>query len=488
MAVESLIIREGYSKNIQERLHQLEDLNRDLLGMVENSYDAMCIADGRGKILLLNPAFEKVMGFKNKEFIGKKIPNIVKEGLTDTAATVEVLKTGKEETVIINTITGKQVLSTGKPVYDKQGKIYRIYCNLRDVTDLNALGEQYEISQKLASKYLIELNELKKLQVSQKGFVTRNIKMRQILDFTYHIAQVDSPILILGESGVGKDVIARMLHDASPRNVTGEFVKINCGAIPDQLLESELFGYEPGAFTGARKEGKIGYFEVAHKGTLFLDEIGDLSKGLQVKLLSAIQDQKIYRIGGTTPKAIDVRIIAATNRDLDKMIKVKEFREDLYYRLSVIPITIPPLRDRREDIPFLLTHFLEYFNTKYKKTLQMDARTMDILNKYHWPGNVRELSNLVERLVLSIKNQMITAKTLPEKYTNSDPEKPPDHDPESLHPPETISLKEATEKYELKVINKIISESKNQIEAAFKLGISLSSLTRKIRKGKNSHY
>ncbi|MDZ7696315.1 MAG: sigma 54-interacting transcriptional regulator [Deltaproteobacteria bacterium] len=320
--------------------------------MMENSYDAMCIADGTGRILLLNPAFEKVMGFKNSEMIGRRIPDIVDEGLADTAATVKVLETGQEESVIINTIAGKQVLSTGRPVYDRDGNIFRIYCNLRDVTDLNHLRKQYHQSKKLASKYLKELNQLKKIQVMQSRFVTRNAKVRQIVSFAFRMAEVDSTVLILGESGVGKDLIARILHESSPRNEIGEFIKVNCGAIPEDLLESEIFGYEPGAFTGAKKEGKIGYFELAHKGSLFLDEIGDLPKNLQVKLLGAIQDHKITRVGGTKEKEVDVRIVAATNRDLEKMILKGEFREDLYYRLSVIPITIPSLRERKTIFPF----------------------------------------------------------------------------------------------------------------------------------------
>jgi PAS domain S-box-containing protein len=471
-------IKPGYPDKIRDRLKFLEELNQDLMGMIENSYDAMCIADGEGKILLLNPAFERVMGFKNMELMGRKIPEIVQEGLTDTAATIRVIETGKEETVLINTITGKQVLSTGRPVY-KNGKIQRIYCNLRDVTDLNHLREQFELSKKLVSKYLIELNELKKLQTSQKELVTRNIEMKQLVDFAYHMAQVDSPVLILGESGVGKDMIARILHEASPRSITGEFVKINCGAIPEPLLESELFGYEPGAFTGARKEGKIGYFEVANKGTLFLDEIGDLSKALQVKLLGVLQDQKVYRIGGTSPKEVDVRIIAATNRDLEKMIKEGLFREDLYYRLSVVPITIPALRSRKDDIPFLLVHFIKKFNQKYGKELHISNDVMDILSSYSWPGNVRELSNLVERLVLTTNESTVLPEHLPGKYlTGEENFRQIDFKVKN----KLLSLKEEVERFELRLVKQVLSDCAKQEEAACKLGISLASLTRRIKK------
>lgn len=468
-------------ESLLQRITYIEEMNRDLIGMVENSYDAMCIADGTGKILLLNPAFEKVMGFKNSEMLGRRIPDIVDEGLTDTAATVKVLETGQEASVIINTIAGKQVLSTGRPVYDRDGKISRIYCNLRDVTDLNHLREQYNLSQKLASKYLKELNELKKIHAMQSRFVTRNTKVRQIVGFVYQMAEVDSTVLILGESGVGKDLIAHTLHEASPRNETGGFVKINCGAIPEDLLESEIFGYEPGAFTGARKEGKIGYFELAHKGTLFLDEIGDLPKGLQVKLLGAIQDRKISRVGGTKEREVDVRIVTATNRDLEKMMLGGEFREDLYYRLSVIPITIPPLRDRKDDIPFLLVHYLEHFNEKYQKNFSLKKTTIEVLSDYDWPGNVRELANLIERLVLSVQETPIDPNDLPKKYRAAQS----DASPQPLNETKFGSLKEAVEKFELDLVHSALKETGSLEEASLRLGISLSTLVRKKRKSTN---
>jgi PAS domain S-box-containing protein len=465
-------------ESLLTRVRHLEEKNRDLMGMMENSYDAMCIVDGTGKILLLNPAFEKVMGFKNSEMIGRRIPDIVDEGLTDTAATVKVLETGQEESVIINTIAGKQVLSTGRPVYDRDGKIFRIYCNLRDVTDLNHLREQYHQSQRLASKYLKELNELKKIHVVQSRFVTRNTKVMQIVGFVYQMAEVDSTVLILGESGVGKDLIARTLHEASPRNETGEFVKVNCGAIPKDLLESEIFGYEPGAFTGAKKEGKIGYFELAHKGTLFLDEIGDLPKGLQVKLLGAIQDHKITRVGSTKEKEVDVRIVAATNRNLEKMMVMGEFREDLYYRLSVIPITIPPLKYRKDDIPFLLIHYLEYFNEKYSKNLSLQKSTIETLSDYSWPGNVRELANLIERLVLSVQKRPIGPNDLPNKYRAVHTGYPS----QSMPKKEFTTLKEAVEEFECELVRSTLKRASSLEEASIRLGISLSTLVRKKRK------
>ena len=291
------------------------------------------------------------------------------------------------------------------------------------------------------------------------------------------MAQADSTILILGESGVGKDLIARMIHDASPRNESGEFVKIECGAIPEQLLESELFGYEPGAFTGARKEGKVGYLEIANKGTFFLDEIGDLPKRLQVKLLGTIQDQQIRRVGGTEQTKIDVRIIAATNRDLEQMMLAGEFREDLYYRISVIPIIIPPLRERRDDIPFLLAHYLHHFNTKYDKDVSISNEVLDILSEYDWHGNVRELCNLVERVVLSAQKTLVTISALPEKYKRENVNVDVNVKEFSFS-----SLKDEVQRYELQLVKGVLSQDSSLEEAASRLKISISSLIRRKRR------
>lgn len=460
-------------QRLRSKVAELEELNRDYWGMIEHSYDAMSIVDREGRLLLVNPAFERVMGIKKSEAIGQKIHDLINKGITDASAALKVLETGKKETVVINTCAGRQVLSTGIPFYDHNGEIVRVYCNIRDVTELDRLRQKYEQSQRLASKYLFELLELKK----GKSFklVAYSKQFKQVLETAYRIAMVDSIVLILGESGVGKDLVARVIHEASPRSKTGPFLKINCAAIPAELLESELFGYEGGAFTGANKEGKAGYFEIADKGTLFLDEIGELPKKLQAKLLAVIQDQKVTRIGGVKEKEIDVRIIAATNRDLEEMVRRGEFREDLYYRLNVVPITIPPLRERKEDIPFLITYYTELFNQKYNLGVRFSEDAIEALCQYNWPGNVRELANLVERVIVTSQEPLIKPEHLPEKFVR------PQSSVEFM-PAGFKSLRDAVEKYELQLIEKILEACKNREEAANKLGISLSSLTRRVRK------
>lgn len=467
---------------LEQRIRELEERNNDLLAMIENSYDAMAIADGESRLLLLNPAFERIMGIKNADVIGRKIEELVKEGISDTGATIKVLETGKTQTVLINTIAGRQVLSTGMPVFDKDGRISKVYCNLRDITELNHLKEKHEQSQKLVSKYLLELHEARRMQKTPSAFVAHSKQMKQVIETAYRIARIDTTVLILGESGVGKDLVARLIHEASPRMDAGTFVKINCGAIPAELLESELFGYEAGAFTGARKDGKAGYFEIADKGTLFLDEIGDLPLRLQVKLLSVIQDQEVTRVGGTKPKKVDARIIAATNRDVEKMLKTGNFREDLYYRLNVVPVYIPSLRDRREEIPFLIKHYLNEFNNRYNLKVRLTQEVVERLSTYRWPGNVRELANLVEQLVVLANEDLVTLEHLPKRFVGSE-----QGDLDEMH--ELRSLDVALKELEIKLIKTALNKSQSNEEAAHKLGISLSTLARRLRQFKSdSHF
>jgi transcriptional regulator with PAS, ATPase and Fis domain len=286
-------------------------------------------------------------------------------------------------------------------------------------------------------------------------------------------------VLILGESGVGKDLVARIIHEASSRKETGVFVKINCGAIPAELLESELFGYKGGAFTGASKEGKAGYFEIADRGTLFLDEIGDLPLRLQVKLLAVIQDQEITRVGDVHSKKVDVRIIAATNQDLESMVQKGKFREDLFYRLNVVPVFIPPLRERKEEIPFLFAHFLSEYNKKYKTHMRLSKEAVDILSVYRWPGNVRELANLIEHLIIVANEPVLKPEHLPNKYVSDTEElKNVSNDSPRL-------LREEIEAFEKALIKKTLARCRTNEEAAHRLGISLSTLTRRLRQVKN---
>jgi PAS domain S-box-containing protein len=473
----SVIKEIGANVLVYDTGKDLDSFDGDLLGLIENSYDALCVADGNSRIVLLNRAFEKVMGLPVNEMMGQRILDIVEAGLTDTAATVKVLQSGREETVIINTSAGRQVISTGVPVYDSDHRINRVFCNLRNVADLLRYAEDF--GQHEQSHHLSGVNDFRNRQAIRVRIATRDETMKQLVELAFRLAQVDSSVLLTGESGVGKDLLAKLLHDASPRARTGDLVVVNCGAIPDSLIESELFGYEPGAFTGASKNGKTGFIEAAEHGTLFLDEIGDLPLGLQAKLLSVLQERSITRLGGTRPKRVDVRIVAATNRDLDTMVEEGKFRSDLYYRLNVVPIRIPPLRERRDDVPFLLQHFLRSFSQKNSLRMAFSPQALEALCEYRWPGNVRELMNLVEYLVVTSCDPLIQLEHLPKKCLVRGREPIKNH----LDVP---SLKAAVDRFESDLVEWAVRRSSTREEAAHKLGISLSSLNRKLRRGRES--
>jgi len=300
--------------------------------------------------------------------------------------------------------------------------------------------------------------------------------MRNLLETVIRLAEVNSTILITGESGTGKELIAETIHNNSARK-NGPFVKVNCGAIPESLLESELFGYESGAFTGARKEGKLGYCELASGGTIFLDEISELPLSLQAKLLRFLQNKEIIRIGGRNPFKVDVRIIAATNRNLLEMVRKREFREDVYYRLNVVPINIPPLRERKEDIPNLVVHFMQLFNNKYRLAKRIDPGVIDILMRHDWPGNIRELENLIERLVVTTANNIITADDLPSYLSNM----VSDNSSEVLVS-SIIPMRKAVESVEKQLLKMAYAQYTTTRQMARELEVAASTIVRKAAK------
>ena len=451
----------------------MDQVDRDIFGLIENSHDALCVADGNSRIILLNRAFEKVMGLSVQEMVGKTILGIVEAGITDTAATVQVLKSHKEETVIINTSTGKQVLSTGVPVYDNEKRIHRIFSNLRSVADLIRHGE--ESGSVAPYPHARGLNGLRLKKPDGTGIVTRNELMKRLIELTLRLAQVDSSVLITGETGVGKDLFARLLHEASSRSSTGKFITVNCGAIPENLMESELFGYEPGAFTGADRKGKPGLIELAEHGTLFLDEIGDLPFNLQSKLLLVLQDRIVTRVGSTRSRKVNVRIVAATNKDLEKMVTEGNFRADLFYRLNVVPIMIPPLRERKNDIPLLLKHFSCSLGPAGSSCVTFSEEVIETLGKYSWPGNVRELMNLVEYLIVASPRPTIHVDHIPRKYLPSGVKTSKDYS-------DWPSLKTAVEQFETDLVEWAVQRCNTREEAAHRLGISLSSLNRRLKR------
>jgi PAS domain S-box-containing protein len=396
---------------LSHQLDTVKEINRNLDAVIESVDDGIVVGDSSGIILLANNAYQRMTGITEGEFVGHHVRELLKHGYMNKSVT-EMVVERKSRVNVVDIRSGKELLMTGRPLLDENGEVVRVVTVVRDITELTELKKKLEQVEVAKDRYLNELEQLR----SQQGFkklITKNPNMQRKIELAYHVARVDSTVLILGESGVGKELIAQLIHRSSNRSKK-PFIKINCGAIPLNLLESEFFGYEPGSFTGALREGKKGLFEMAEGGTLFLDEVGELPLELQVKVLRAIQDKEIMRIGGNKSISLDVRIIAATNRDLEEMVRNKTFREDLYYRLNVVPIMISPLRERKEDILPMVAEFLARFNTSYGYQKWIHPDVMELFWEYDWPGNIRELENTIERMVVTCKDDCITLEALSE--------------------------------------------------------------------------
>ncbi|WP_028581088.1 sigma 54-interacting transcriptional regulator [Desulfogranum japonicum] len=455
-----------------DELSHARDVSKELSAIIESSFDGIYVTDGRSRTLRVNRAYERITGIKSNEVVGKTMTDLVEGGMYNESATLRVLREKHPVTIVQNIMkTGKTIVATGNPVFDEQGNIFRVVTNVRDVTELNRLQEQIEKMEQLQSRYEMELQQLRKNSKDHKRFVLKSKKMKEIYALALKLAKVDSTILIQGDSGVGKEVFCEIIHSNGVRQKK-PFIKISCAAIPENLLESELFGYAPGSFTGASKEGRAGIFEVAHGGTIFLDEIGEMPMSLQVKLLRVLQEREIVRIGGSKPIKVDTRIVAATNRDLEEMVKNKDFRKDLFFRLNVVPVMIPPLRERKEAISHFIFFFLEKHNKKYGFSRQITPEAVDAMIEYDWPGNVRELENLIERLVVMSQGEIITADDLPSKIRSV----------QVLHngiSREDKPLKAALAEFEYQLLSAALEKYGSSRKAAMVLGINQSTVVRK---------
>ncbi|WP_419865724.1 sigma-54 interaction domain-containing protein [Bacillus dakarensis] len=460
---------------LKQQVKELDKSIRQLDAIIESSYDGIYITDAEGNTLKTNSAIERLTGIPKEYYIGKNMDDLIKRGILQESVTKKVLETRQAVTVVQENFNGKETLLTGNPILNEQDEIEIIVTNIRDLSELNQLNLQLKKAEKLNEKYKEELKRLKATANQDKNIILKNEKMIKIYEMIERIADFDTTILVLGESGVGKDVLVRHFYQNSPRSKNGQLVKVNCGAIPKDLLESELFGYEGGAFSGANRSGKAGMFELAENGILFLDEIGELSLELQVKLLRAIQEKEFMRVGGTKLKKVDTQLIAATNRDLKEMVRKGLFREDLYYRLNVVPISVPPLRERQDDILPLIHHFLEQYSQKYHLSKEFDYELNQYFYYYNWPGNIRELSNLIERLILTVPHELITVDDLPDEYKN--------HSAINLvSSNKELSLKEVVDMAEKLAIEKAFHECKSTYEIAEKLKTSQPTIVRKLKK------
>ncbi len=448
-----------------------------LAAIMECAFDGMYITDGNGVFLEVNQSIERVTGLKREELIGTRAPDLVTRGLLDKSVTATVLRT-KMRTTILQTIKGpipKECMVTSSPVLDSQGTIRYIVANLRDMTELVKLRDECARSRELVREYG---KQIAKLSETWGGVLSHSPNMERLMDEATQVARTAATVLLEGESGTGKELLARFIHFASLR-AESPFVAINCGAVPENLMEAELFGYEKGAFTGASPEGKIGLLHAGSGGTVFLDEVESCPLSLQGKLLRALEDAEAIPVGGVKPKPFNCRFIASSNRDLAEMCRKGEFRYDLYYRLKVVHFRLPPLRERIGDVELLSKHFLDSFNKQYSTAKQVSPEALSVLCKYSWPGNIRELKNLVERLVITTRGDVILPQDLPPEIRAVEPTGSTGY---SFAFEEIPPLSKVIQEVEEALLRKAIAELGSTRAAARALGISQPSVVRRLKK------
>lgn len=457
--------------------------NKDfILSVLENSYDGIYITDKNSVTIYVNKAYENLTGHKRSEYVGKSMDDLIESGIMKVHITRDVITSRKSVTTREELISGKDVLITGNPIFNDNNEIIAVVTNVRDISEIISLEKKERLAKEVISRYQKQFFDAS----TMKNIICESSNTISVFNFAAKVAPKDSTVLLTGETGVGKEVVAKYIHYNSMRK-DNNYIKINCGAIPEHLLESELFGYVAGAFTGADPNGKPGLFELADNGTLFLDEIGELPLNLQSALLRVLQDGEVTRVGSTKTRKVAVRIIAATNRNLKQMIEEKTFREDLFYRLNVISINIPPLRERRDDIPALAKLFIERLNKKYNTRKKVSDTFLLELMSMNWPGNVRELSNFVERQYILNESDNLTSihdmsynkqgdayRTIQSSISSS-----------AAADPDALNIDKVVSSIEAALIKTALNKSNNTKEAAKLLGISQPTFSRKYNKYKD---
>jgi PAS domain S-box-containing protein len=454
------------------------DLDKESLQKIlDSSFDEIFVINGKGVVVYVNKACEKHYGLKASEFIGKSSYELAAKGFWSPSVTPQILRDKKRISLIQETLIGVKLLVTATPVLNEKGDVSLIVMNARDVTEIEKLRKSLNDMSDLAKKYKTEAEEFRKRELNLNDFIISSPEMKDIFNMAKRVAAVDSSVLILGDSGTGKSFLAKYLHKMSKRS-KGPFITLNCASIPEQLFESELFGYNPGAFTGANRSGKLGLIELADSGTLFLDEIAEVPLRLQAKLLEFIEERKFIKVGGKETKTVDVRILTATNRDLKTLVDKGLFRDDLYYRLNVIEITIPPLRERPDDILPLISYYLDRYNKKYGCKHRFSKEALDILLSYSWPGNVRELSHVIERLAVIVPGDVISSSHVLHLSQN-ECGKRIKYNPDSSR---LTPLDDALKNVEKELVVKAHNRLKSSYKVAEALEISQSKAYRLIRK------
>ena len=447
--------------------------------MFEDYDTGIYVTRADGVSMFINSRYEQITGIRREEAVGQTIFTLHSQGMYMPLVTPVILRINKEYTVLQAFAGGRYGIISGTPIYDAGGKPYCVLICVNQIEEKAMNMINGPLNPEVRRK--VQRADLQYVQESPVDIIAESTAVRQVLQDSIRVASYDVPVLLLGESGTGKEIFASIIHSSGARRFE-PYVTLNCSAISTNLLEAELFGYEPGAFTGASAKGKQGFFEVATKGTIFLDEIGDMPLESQAKLLRVLQNGEFYKVGGIEPIKTNARIIAATNRNLKEMAENGTFRRDLYYRLNVIPITMPALRDRKEDIAPLLLHFLYVFNQTYGTNKRFSADLIQLLIDYEWPGNVRELKNLVKRLIIMCVDDEITPDHFYRIWSQELAQDRREEAPEegvvvNGLPPLTRAVSEV----ERILVERALEKGGSTRRAAELLGVSQSTVMRKIR-------
>ncbi len=462
-------------ESTDRQMRAYAELARQQDAIINGLSEGLWICDSRANVLRINPASERLNGIKAGQVVGRNMQELVDSGMFDRSATLEVLRR-KAPVTLLQAREGRKLALDGIPVLNEAGEVTHVVVTERDVTEIEALHRELEEQEAMKDRIRDRMLEMQLEDVESRRIIARSPCMQKALRHAFKVAAVDSTTLILGESGVGKELIADLIYKYSER-AGKPLVKINCGAIPESLLEAELFGYEKGAFTGAQAKGKPGYFELADGGIIFMDEIAELTPSAQVKLLRFMEDGRVMRVGGTLSRKLNVRILAATHQDLQAMVDRGAFRLDLYYRLSVIPISLPPLRERTDCILPLLNHYTAFFAERMGVHRRLTKAASDALLAYPWPGNVRQLANLCERLVVMSESDLIGLTDLPPDILGQT-----GMAPLAAAGPEELTLAQALESTERTLLLEARQRHGRQVEMARVLGVDQSTVARKMKK------
>ena len=462
-------------EKVARKMRFFQNMTWELDAIIDSSSDGLFVCDAQANVIRVNPASERIHKIKAKELIGKNMVDLIQLGFIDRSAAIEASQS-KTTVSLLQNKDNRKLISTGTPVFDDEGNLIRVVVSERDITEIDNLQRELEEQASLKDQLQHQLLEMQQAELKTNEIIARSPSMIKALERAFKVSSVNSSVLITGESGVGKGLFANLIHRNSSR-AEKPLIRINCGAIPETLIESELFGYEAGAFTGAQAGGKPGSLELANGGSLFLDEIAELSPSAQVKLLRFLDDGRLTRLGGSKVRSIDARILAATHRNLKDMVAKGPFRNDLYYRLNVIPLHVPALRERKDCIPPLIKHYVDYFADITGTRKRISRSALDALLAYPYPGNVRELMNICERAVVMSETEVVDLPDLPRDVARRASEL----SIEAAEWSKEMTLKQILQSVEQKVLLRTLKKYKNQCEAATALFVSQPTIARLLK-------